>query len=677
MNHQTAILLHPSMILSSSRTPLPPRIFVVVLFQLVCIMITDALTFSYPSSDAADSITPFGNAYFLDGEIQLTKNVADSSILDSTGSVVYDEPVLLWDKASGKLADFSTNFSFIIDGMNRNISADGITFFLSSYPYDNASARDSNGGALGLFNRSGANWTAPKQIVAVEFDTFENPEYNDSSANHMGIDINRIISVAHRDLNTSIRENSILDASISYNSSTENLTVFLSNSTDPRRNWSISYVVNLRDYLPEEVAVGFSAATGNQTETHKILSWNFSSTDLRPRTKKFALGLGLAIAAVVLLACGFCFVWFMRKYICKKASREKEEDDEEEEDMTIDILVSDAVKRAAGPKRFPYSVLANATNNFAAEGKLGQGGFGEVYVGVLHDPQLEVAIKKISRDSQQGRKEYISEITIIGQLRHRNLVQLIGYCHKKDDLLLVYEYMPNRSLDYHLYNKDRLLAWPERYKIALGLASALLYLHEEWEQCVIHRDVKPSNVMLDSEFNAKLGDFGLARLVDHDCDPLTTVLMGTRGYVAPEYSNTGKASKESDVYSFGVVILEIACGRKPVEARKKKKEVSLVEWVWELYGKRMCLAAADRRLNLNFDKQQLQRLMTVGLWCAHPAYNLRPSIRQAIHVLKCDAPLPNLPHKMPIPIYHPPTGDLYNLASTSLDMYSLTSITGR
>ncbi|XP_073108609.1 L-type lectin-domain containing receptor kinase IX.1-like [Elaeis guineensis] len=194
-------------------------------------------------------------------------------------------------------------------------------------------------------------------------------------------------------------------------------------------------------------------------------------------------------------------------------------------------MVSDAVQRATGPRRLPCSVLPNATNNFAAEGKLGQGGFGEVYVGVLLDPKLEVAIKKISRESQQGRKEYISEITIIGQIRHRNLVQLIGYCHKKDDLLLVYEYMPNRSLDYHLYNKDRLLAWPERYKIASGLASALLYLHEEGEQCVIDRDVKPSNVMLDSEFNSKLGDFGLARLVDHDCDPLPTVLMGIRGYM--------------------------------------------------------------------------------------------------------------------------------------------------
>ncbi|XP_010905330.1 L-type lectin-domain containing receptor kinase IX.1 isoform X2 [Elaeis guineensis] len=635
-----ATLLLPRMILSSSRTPLPPTLLLVLLFQLVRVMITDALTFSYPSFDAAEGITPFGNAYFLDGGIQLTKNQADSSIINSTGAVVYGDPVLLWDKAS-------------------------------------ASVRDSNGGALGLFLRSGANWTAPKRIVAVEFDTFKNPEYNDSSANHIGIDINRIVSVAHRDLNTSIRDGFKLDASISYNSSTENLTVFLSNSSDPKRNWSLSYGVNLRDCLPEKVAVGFSAATGNETETHKILSWDFSSTDLSRRRQKLALGLRLAIAAAVVLLCGLCSMWFIRKYICKKVnSRGMEEDDEEEEDKAIDVLVSDAMQRASGPRRFPYSVLANATNNFAAEGKLGQGGFGEVYTGVLLDPRLEVAIKKISRDSQQGRKEYISEIIIISQLRHRNLVQLIGYCHKKDDLLLVYEFMPNRSLDYHLYNRHKLLAWPERYKIALGLASALLYLHEECKQCVIHRDVKPSNVMLDSEFNAKLGDFGLARLVDHGCDSPATVLMGTRGYMAPEYSHTGKASKESDVYSFGMVILEIACGRKPIEEREEKSEVNLIEWVWELYGKGMCLAAVDERLNLKFDEQQMQRLMIVGLWCAHPADNLRPSIRQVIHVLNCDAPLPKLPCKMPVPIYYPPIVDLYNLASTSSDIYSLTSTSG-
>ena len=145
----------------------------------------------------------------------------------------------------------------------------------------------------------------------------------------------------------------------------------------------------------------------------------------------------------------------------------------------------------------------------------------------------------------------MSEVKIIGRLRHRNLVQLIGWCHEQHELLLVYEYMPNGSLDSHLFGKKTTLTWPIRYKIAQGLASALLYLHEEWEQCVVHRDIKSSNIMLDSNFNAKLGDFGLARLVDHDLGSQTTVLAGTMGYLAPECVITGKASKDLIVIVLG------------------------------------------------------------------------------------------------------------------------------
>ena len=154
---------------------------------------------------------------------------------------------------------------------------------------------------------------------------------------------------------------------------------------------------------------------------------------------------------------------------------------------------------------------------------------------------------------------------IISRLRHRNLVQLIGWYHERGEFLLVYEYMPNGSLDTHLFGVEIMLIWPVRYKIALGLASALLYLHEEWEQCVVHRDIKSSNVMLDSNFNAKLGDFGLARLVDQELGSQTTVLAGTMGYLAPGCIITSKVSKESDVYSFWVVSLEIACGSKPIQ----------------------------------------------------------------------------------------------------------------
>lgn len=163
------------------------------------------------------------------------------------------------------------------------------------------------------------------------------------------------------------------------------------------------------------------------------------------------------------------------------------------------------------------------------------------------------------------------------------------------------------------------------------------------------RDIKSSNVMLDSNFNAKLRDFGLARLIDHELGSQTTVLTGTLGYLALECITTGRASKESDVYSFRVVSLEIVCGRKPVEVKVEPSKVRLVEWVWDLYGKGQFIEAVDKGLNLEFDEQQIERLIIVGLWCCHPDPTVRPSIRQVINILYFEAPMPNFPSKLPVP----------------------------
>lgn len=317
--------------------------------------------------------------------------------------------------------------------------------------------------------------------------------------------------------------------------------------------------------------------------------------------------------------------------------------------------MDDDLIEGTGPKRFAYKDLAMATDNFSEEGKLGQGGFGGVYKGFLAELNMEIAVKKISSSSNQGKKEYISEVKTISRLRHRNLVQLVGWSHKQESFLLVYEYMHNGSLDHHLFRRKSHLSWPVRYKIIRGLASGLLYLHEEWEQCVVHRDIKSSNVMLDLNFNAKLGDFGLARFVDHGLGShsQTTVLAGTLGYMAPECLITSRASKESDVFSFGVVALELASGRKAVEPRAEEEEVSLVNWGWKMYGKERILEVADATLNGEYEKEEMKCLITVGLWCAHPDHNSRPSIRQAIQVLNFEAPLPSLPSHMPLPSYYP------------------------
>lgn len=318
-----------------------------------------------------------------------------------------------------------------------------------------------------------------------------------------------------------------------------------------------------------------------------------------------------------------------------------------------------------GPRRFSYRELALSTGGFAGKEKLGEGGFGEVYKGFLEESGKYVAVKRLSERSDQGPKEFASEVNIISRLSHKNLVKLTGWCHEKGELLLVYEFMENRSLDLHLFKENRLLTWATRYKIACGLASALLYLHEDWEQCVLHRDIKSSNVMLDANFNAKLGDFGLAKLVDHEKGSKTlTMLAGTLGYMAPEIVVTGKATRESDVYSFGVVALEIACGRKPIEYMGQDKQIRLVEWVWDSYGKGTLLEATDLRPRSDYMEEQMKRLMIVGLWCAHPESYNRPSMRQVTHVLISEGSLPMLPSKMPLASY---------LSSTTSTSYGVRS----
>ncbi|CAM0947969.1 unnamed protein product [Alopecurus aequalis] len=319
-----------------------------------------------------------------------------------------------------------------------------------------------------------------------------------------------------------------------------------------------------------------------------------------------------------------------------------------------------------GPRRFGYKELEIATNSFSDEEKLGEGGFGSVYHGYMKELDINVAVKRVSKSSKQGKKEYVAEVRVISQLRHGNLVQLVGWCHDDNELLLVYELMPNGSLDTHIHNQEKVLPWSLRHEIVLGVGSALLYLHEDSRQCVLHRDIKLSNLMLDESFQVKLGDFGLARLVEHGKGAHTTMLMGTMGYMDPESIGTGKASKESDVYSFGVVVLEIITGRLPIMVLQGDKPVTmhLVRLVWELYGDGRILDAADTRLGGAFDNEVMERMMVAALWCVHPDSSQRPSIRKAVNVMRSEAPLPNLPAKMPVATFVMP---IDSFLSQSLD----------
>uniref|UniRef100_A0A8I6XD45 Protein kinase domain-containing protein n=2 Tax=Hordeum vulgare subsp. vulgare TaxID=112509 RepID=A0A8I6XD45_HORVV len=353
--------------------------------------------------------------------------------------------------------------------------------------------------------------------------------------------------------------------------------------------------------------------------------------------RRLIISVTAALGFIFWLAISACLCW------CCLNGRT---DELKQQDLFGDKEMKEEFKKGSRPRRFSYRELAIATGKFADIRKLGEGGFGSVYRGRIKTLSLDVAIKRVSKSSKQGRKEYFSEVRIISRLRHRNLVQLIGWCHDGGELLLVYELMPNGSLDTHLYNANKKLSWPTRHDIVLGIGNALLYLHQEWEQCVLHRDIKPSNVMLDESFNAKLGDFGLARLVEHSKGTHTTELAGTTGYMDPECMRLGRASIESDIYSFGVVLLEISTGRRPVVVLPDDSVIHLVQRVTELYDQGRILDAADPQLNGEFDIQQIERVMVVGLLCTCHDWSLRPSIRQAINVLRFEAPLQDLPTRM-------------------------------
>ncbi|MCO5592622.1 hypothetical protein L7F22_046625 [Adiantum nelumboides] len=307
---------------------------------------------------------------------------------------------------------------------------------------------------------------------------------------------------------------------------------------------------------------------------------------------------------------------------------------------------------SVGPRSFSLQELHAATEKFNVAQLLGRGGFGDVYRGILADGTI-VAVKRIANHSSQGIKEFLSELTSIGNLRHRHLVKLKGWCYAEGICMLVYEYMANGSLDHLLFH-DVLcakLTWTRRWSIALCLGSALQYLHEECDHVIIHRDVKSSNVLLDDGFNAKLGDFGLSRKMEQGITSHTTVLAGTRGYMGPElFMGLGKATCESDVFAFGAVLLEIATGKYIIDrSLLTSHDGLLLHWVWDMFRQGQLLKVVDKRLDeSNVILEEAQKLLIVALACSHPEPKARPSIRHAMEALNGRAALPSVPSSRPV-----------------------------
>ncbi|EOA40634.1 hypothetical protein CARUB_v100108951mg, partial [Capsella rubella] len=356
-----------------------------------------------------------------------------------------------------------------------------------------------------------------------------------------------------------------------------------------------------------------------------------------PQRKKF--GTGTIVGAI--LGLGLLSILFVGVviFIIRK-SRKRYTDDEE--------LLSMDVK----PYTFTYSELKSATQDFDPSNKLGEGGFGSVYKGNLSDGR-EIAVKVLSVGSRHGKGQFVAEIVTISTVLHRNLVKLYGCCYEGDHRLLVYEYLPNGSLDHALFGhggkKTLHLDWSTRFEICLGVARGLAYLHTEASVCIVHRDVKASNILLDSKLVPKVSDFGLARLYDDKQTHISTRVAGTIGYLAPEYAMRGHLTEKTDVYAFGVVALELTSGRKISDVRPDDENNYLLEWAWNLHEKSLEVEIIDHELT-ECNMVEVKRMIRVALLCTQTSHASRPPMSKVVAMLSGDVEVTDVISK---PQYQP------------------------
>lgn len=621
-------------------------LFIIILSTCHSIFALDFLynSFSATAGAGAPLLNLTNDSRLVPPVIRLTNDSNQFSL----GRVFYPSPVPFKPANSPNSSNISTSFStqFVFSILPEDSTSPGfgLAFVLSaSTSLPNALA----GQYLGLFPRTINN--APAPLLAVEFDTGRNPEFNDPDSNHVGIDLNSIQSIRTATAGYYSSSNSTANASlvpfnmrngqnvhawIEFNGPRNEINVTIAPVGLPR---PVTPLLTFRDpvlanYVSSEMYVGFSASKTTWVEAQRVLAWSFSDTGVArdinttnlPVFELQGSSSGLspgAIAGIVIgcvLAAGIglgLLYWFWWR---------KGEEDDEVEDWELEYW----------PHRFSYEELFQATNGFSNDELLGSGGFGKVYKGVLAN-NTEVAVKCVNHDSKQGLREFMAEISSMGRLQHKNLVPMRGWCRKGNEMMLVYDYMANGSLNRWIFDKpDQLMGWEGRRRVLVDVAEGLNYLHHGWDQVVVHRDIKSSNVLLDNEMRGRLGDFGLAKLYTHGGVPNTTRVVGTFGYLAPEVATMAAPTAATDVYSYGVVVLEVACGRKPIDTSVPLEEDEvLIDLVRKKYTEGRLSDAADKRIQGEFEVEEMEALLKLGLSCCHPDPLRRPTMREVVALL--------------------------------------------
>ncbi|KAG2287942.1 hypothetical protein Bca52824_047546 [Brassica carinata] len=522
--------------------------------------------------------------------------------------------------------NFSFNFFFAIVPEHNHQGSHGMAFVISPTRGLPGASSDQY---LGIFNEPN-NGNTSNNVIAIELDIHKDEEFGDIDDNHVGININGLRSVVSASAgyydsndgsfkNLSLISGKVMSLSLVYSLIDKQLNVTLSSAelSVPPLKPLLSLNRDLSPYFSDSMYFGFTASTGYTGALHYMLVM-FGSGDtgslerdlnaipiLPPYPKKSfdgtrtVLAVCLAVSVIaVFIASWIGFVFYLRH---KKVQGVLEE-------WEIQY----------GPHRFAYKELFNATKGFKDKKILGRGGFGQVYRGTLSGSDVDIAVKRISHGSSQGKSEFLAEISTIGRLRHPNLVRLLGYCRHKEDLFLVYDFMPNGSLDKYLNhsntneNQER-LSWDQRFKIIKDVASALLYLHQEWVQIIIHRDIKPANILIDHEMNARLG------------------ILDWRS-----------STTSTDVYAFGLVILEVVCGRRLIERRQAKNEEVLVDWILELWENGKIFDAVEESIvQVEQNRGEIELVLKLGVLCSHQAESIRPDMSTVMGLLNGVLQLPD------------------------------------